>query len=288
MADPLPPSLAALNDIRINYLRAAVEIIMEAGKIVSRAYYEVKKVSGKDSITDLVTETDKLVETFIFDSLKKRFPNHSFIGEESVSDGASSLLTDNPTWIVDPIDGTCNFVHRFPYVAISIGLVINKKVEVGLVLAPMLNDMYIAVRGKGAYLNKVKLNVDSSPASLASALVASEWGASREATLVSTKGQNFMASILKHGIHGMRSTGSAALNMCLVASGSFDLYFEWGPHCWDVAAGALLVEESGGTNTTTKGEPFDLMGRTIVCAKAKHLIDELVPNLIDIPTPRDD
>lgn len=281
-------SLTKTNDERLPYLKSALEIAQCAGNIIEDAFYKLKNVTGKGDVADLVTETDKLVEKLIFDYLKDLYPSHSFIGEESVSDGASARLSDNPTWVVDPIDGTTNFVHMNPNVAVCIGLIINKRTEVGVVLAPILKETYVVVRSLGGYCNGKRLHIKNPVPSLSQALIASEWGASRDQYQIETKGKNFMDIMLKHNVHGMRCTGSAALNMALIASNAIDLYFEWGPHIWDFAASSLLVEEAGGVTTCTDGSEMGLMGRTVISASSKKLIDELVPTLTQIPTPRDD
>lgn len=275
-------------DERLTFLRAALIVSREAGKIISNVFKERKTVETKETSADLVTETDKLVEKLIFETLQKEFPNHCFIGEESVSDGAASTLTSEPTWIVDPIDGTCNFVHMNNYVAVSVALVINKQTEVGVVFAPMLNEMYFAVRKEGAYLNGTRLKITHPAQKISSALIATEWGANRDTQKMEVVSQNMMNIVGKHCAHGVRCTGSAALNMCLVASGAIDLYYEWGPHCWDVAAASLMVHEAGGCVTTTKGTEFDMMSRRFISASCRALIDEIVPSLTDIPYKRDD
>jgi len=280
--------LSSAKDDKLHILLTGLTIAKNAGSVVEDAFYKLKNVKGKDCLTDLVTETDKAVEKIIFESLKKEFPSHSFIGEESASEGGSCKLTDAPTWIVDPIDGTTNFVHMNPNVAVSIGFVRNKQAEVGLVFAPILKDMYVGVKGYGAYCNDKRLVVQDPVPTLSSALIATEWGAGREEERIQTVGRNLMDVLLKHGVHGLRSTGSAALNMCFVAANAVDLYFEWGPHCWDFAASSLIVEEAGGVNSTSYGSEFDLMARTIISATSRKLIDEIVPTLTQIPTPRDD
>lgn len=281
-------NLARSKDERLHILLTAITVAENAGNIVEDAFYKLKNVSGKVEATDLVTETDKLVENKIFNALKKEFSDHSFIGEESASDGVPVKLTDTPTWIVDPIDGTCNFVHMNPNVAVCIGYVVNKKTEVGVVYAPILKDMYVSVRGYGAFRNDKKLLIESPVQSLSQALLATEWGASRDKDRVETTGKNMVNVLLKHGIHGIRCTGSAALNMCLIASNSHDIYFECGPHCWDFSAASLIVEEAGGVNTTVTGGEFDLMARSVISASSRCLIDELAPSLTQIPYPRDD
>ena len=279
---------SAEDESLITIVKTGLSVARNAGSIVEDAFYKLKNVKGKDCATDLVTETDKAVEKVIFDSLKNVFPSHCFIGEESASEGAPIKLTDEPTWIVDPIDGTTNFVHMNPNVAVSIGFTRNKKTVVGIVFAPILKDMYVAVRGFGAVCNERRLRIQNPVPSLSQALVACEWGAGREEERVRDVAKNFVDILLKHKIHGLRCSGSAALNMCFVAANAVDLYFEWGPHCWDFAASSLIVEEAGGANSTSHGAEFDLMDRTVICASSRKLIDDLVPTLTQIPTSRDD
>jgi len=199
--DALLQQLSTSNDDKLHILLTGLLVAKHAGSIVEDAFYKLKNVKGKDCLTDLVTETDKAVEKVIFESLKKEFPSHCFIGEESASEGESCRLTDAPTWIVDPIDGTTNFVHMNPNVAVSIGFVRNKKTEVGLVFAPILKDMYVAVKGYGAFCNDKKLLIQDPVPSLSSALIASEWGAGREDERINIVGKNFIDILLKHGVH---------------------------------------------------------------------------------------
>lgn len=269
------------------YLERICSIARAAGAIVLEAYYKDKDILTKACQADLVTETDQLVEKFIFDSIKESFPEDCLIGEETVAAEGTCTLTDAPTWIVDPIDGTTNFVHRFPYTCVSIGFVIAKRVEIGVVFAPVLNDFYVGVRGHGAYVNDKPMKV-SSTVNLSEALLASEWGASRDASQMDQVTRNFQSVIQGPSVHGMRSTGSAALNMALIARGSVDLYFEFGPHCWDVAAGSVMLEEAGGIVLTTKGGPFDIMGCKHLAACNRGLADKMVPYIKDITTKRDD
>ncbi|PKK34514.1 inositol(myo)-1(or 4)-monophosphatase 1 [Columba livia] len=137
----------------------AVDLARKAGEIVRGALKEKVSVMTKSSPVDLVTETDQKVENFLISLIKEKYPSHSFIGEESVAAGEGSILTDNPTWIIDPIDGTTNFVHRFPFVAVSIGFVVNKKIEFGIVYSCIEDKMYTARKGKGAFCNGQKLQV---------------------------------------------------------------------------------------------------------------------------------
>ncbi|PNJ54286.1 IMPA1 isoform 11, partial [Pongo abelii] len=137
----------------------AVTLARQAGEVVCEAIKNEMNVMLKSSPVDLVTATDQKVEKMLISSIKEKYPSHSFIGEESVAAGEKSILTDNPTWIIDPIDGTTNFVHRFPFVAVSIGFAVNKKIEFGVVYSCVEGKMYTARKGKGAFCNGQKLQV---------------------------------------------------------------------------------------------------------------------------------
>lgn len=135
------------------YYSVIVDLVKECGVIVKNAYCREKNITLKSSAADLVTETDQKVEEIIISSLKKRYPDHRFIGEESTAGGEKCVLTDSPTWIIDPIDGTTNFVHTFPFCAICVALYINKEAEIGIVYNPVLDQFYSARKGQGAFCN---------------------------------------------------------------------------------------------------------------------------------------
>ncbi|XP_070573926.1 inositol monophosphatase 1-like [Ptychodera flava] len=132
---------------------------MPLPQVIREAYKLEKRVLTKSSAADLVTETDQRVEKMIISKLKDRFPAHSFIGEESVAAGQHCELTDNPTWIIDPIDGTTNIVHRFPFVAVCIGLVVNKKAQIGIVYNAIQDEMFTARLGQGSVCNGERIQV---------------------------------------------------------------------------------------------------------------------------------
>ncbi|XP_048959670.1 inositol monophosphatase 1 isoform X3 [Canis lupus dingo] len=137
----------------------AVTLARQAGEVVREAIKNEMNVMIKSSPADLVTATDQKIEKMLLSSIKEKYPSHSFIGEESVAAGEKSILTDSPTWIIDPIDGTTNFVHRFPFVAVSIGFTVNKKMEFGVVYSCLEDKMYTGRKGKGAFCNGQKLQV---------------------------------------------------------------------------------------------------------------------------------
>ncbi|KIW17436.1 hypothetical protein PV08_04630 [Exophiala spinifera] len=220
---------------------------------------------------DIVTKTDNEVEEFIHSSIHKRYPSHSFIGEETYSKGSSKeyLVKNDPTWIVDPLDGTVNFTHCFPMFCVSIALVVNQKPVIGVICAPLLNQTFSACRGKGAWLNETtKLpllgsrGVGPIPKNAPSKCIFScEWGKDRRDRPdgnLHRKVDSFINMAAEIGgrdgkggmVHGVRSLGSATLDLAYTAMGAFDIWWEGGCWEWDVAAGICLLEEAGGLITT--------------------------------------
>nr|XP_008199777.1 PREDICTED: inositol monophosphatase 1 isoform X3 [Tribolium castaneum] len=161
------------------FYEAALKYTKSAGELVLEKISLSKNVALKSSEIDLVTETDQQVEKLLIQNLGKDFPDHKFIGEESVAGGSQCTLTDSPTWIIDPIDGTMNFVHTFPHSCISIALFIEKRPEVAIIYNPMLDQLFTAKRGQGAYLNGKKIQV-SKETDFKKALVMMEFGTSRD------------------------------------------------------------------------------------------------------------
>ncbi|XP_030409217.1 inositol monophosphatase 1 isoform X2 [Gopherus flavomarginatus] len=179
----------------------AVTLARKAGEVVREALKEEISIMVKSSPADLVTVTDQKVEKMIISSIKEKYPSHSFIGEESVAAGEGSTLTDNPTWIIDPIDGTTNFVHRFPFVAVSIGFVVNKKIEFGVVYSCVEDKMYTGRKGKGAFCNGQKLRV-SGQEDITKSLLVTEMGSNREPATLKIVLSN-MERLLSIPVHGI-------------------------------------------------------------------------------------
>ncbi|XP_072425926.1 inositol monophosphatase 2 isoform X3 [Chiloscyllium punctatum] len=186
------------------YLKAAVQVTLEAGQIIREALTSEKRVQTKSSAADLVTETDQLVENLIISTLSNKFPSHRFIGEESVAAGEKCILTDDPTWIIDPIDGTCNFVHGTPVVAVSIGLSVKKELELGVIYSCVEEKLYTGRKGHGAFCNGQKLQA-STQTDLSKALILTELGSIRDPVAVKMLFNN-MERLLKVPAHG-RTTG---------------------------------------------------------------------------------
>jgi len=258
-----------------------LKLVYEAGSVVREAYNRPAKnavaVMTKTSAVDLVTETDQKVEELLIKTLSAQFPDHKFIGEESTAGGQKVELTDAPTWIIDPIDGTTNFVHRLPFIGICIALYIQKKPRIGIVYNPILDELYSARVGRGAYKNGFPIHV-SGTTELGKSIVMLTMGIHNIKLVpnwldISMKNNR---AIAEQGIRGHRSLGSAAINMCYVACGGADAYLEYGLHCWDVAASGLILQEAGGVNIDPTGAPFDIMARRILCASSDQLARQIV------------
>ncbi|XP_070830240.1 inositol monophosphatase 1 [Chaetodon trifascialis] len=264
----------------------AVAAARRAGEVVREALLDDRKVTTKSSSVDLVTQTDQKVEQLIIQSVKEKFPTHRFIGEESVAAGEPCVLTDSPTWIIDPIDGTTNFVHAFPFVAVSIGFSVDKQMEFGVVYSCLEDKMFTARRGKGAFCNGEPLQV-SDQEDIKQSIIATEFGSNRDPEAVD-KIFSSLRNILCIPVHGVRGAGSAAINMCLVASGCVEAYYEIGIHVWDVAAGSLIVSEAGGVLMDIEGVAVDLMSRRIVAANRRAIAERIVKEIDSFRPPRDD
>ena len=225
-----------------------------AGKVVLKNYGKVGKIRLK-APRSIVTKVDILSEQTIVKIISKKFPKHNFITEESEFIDNKSKFT----WIIDPIDGTTNFVSGIPNFAVSIALAKNNSVVMGVVYNPYTEDMYIAEKGKGSYLNNKRLKVSTKKRFDECVLgfsLPSDIGLSRKS--LSILGRNYGT------FRALRNTGSAALNLCYVADKKFDLYFTLNLHSWDVAAAKLVVEEAGGKTTNIHNKKWTIEDRSIV------------------------
>ena len=224
---------------------------------------------------DLVTEADIASQRTIRDAILAEFPGHGFLGEEN-----ESILPgpDGLRWIVDPLDGTTNFVHGIPEYAVSIGLEQNGKLMVGVVYSPVYDACYLAAAGEGAFLNGEPLRA-SCTRQLSQAVVATSFPprSSRESAEV----QRFLEVLPK--CRATRRTGSSALNLCSVAAGRFDAFWSYDTKPWDVAAGALIVREAQGILTGPNGGEFNVLEASFVAAATPELHRELCQLLAGIP-----
>ena len=213
----------------------------------------------KSGVADLVTEYDKKIQELLEIGLKKILPEAKFIGEEGSSD---ELSDEGHAFIVDPIDGTTNFVKDYHISAISVALLKGREVVAGVVYNPYLDETFSAIKGQGAYLNGRKISVSSQP--LDKALVL--FGTAPYDKHLFKETLEILSDYFYKALD-VRRCGSAALDLCSVACGRAELYFELVVSPWDFAAGKLLVEEAGGVVTTLDGKPLSFEGRTSILAK---------------------
>ncbi|MBJ6362791.1 inositol monophosphatase family protein [Paenibacillus sp. GCM10012307] len=264
-----------------SFTAVAINCAAKAGQWINTKLGAYSSLNLKYSSHDLVTEVDKGSEKMIRSLILTHFPTHSFLGEEGVEAGPEastkaleSLRDEEYLWIVDPIDGTTNFVHEFPYYAVSIALAHKGEVIVGVIYDPTRDELFVAEKGKGAYVHGKRMLV-SKEQTLRDSLVATGFPADHQYALpVNLKGVQAVAPQVRN----LRVAGSAALHMAYVAAGRLSGFWEIGLNSWDLAAGALLVQESGGKVTDTSGQPYHLGVRNVVASNG-HMHDELTAAL---------
>lgn len=260
----------------INYeyeLKVAREAAQKARAVLLNHYGRLSQVSEKFQ-AGLVSEADKNSEKVIQTHLKDACPQYSFLGEESSYENNNANLTanlDKGQWVVDPLDGTTNYIHSFPIFCISIALVVNKTPVVGVIDVPILNDTYWAVRGGGVYKNGNPIRVSSSQ-KLKGCLAATGFFAEKEEGL---EEQLQLFSKIIRKVRAVRRPGAAAFDLCMVASGVFDFFWEKDLSPWDVAAGQLLIEEAGGLVTNYAGGKYDPWQKTILASNS-HIYQDLL------------
>ena len=240
MPDPLPPL----------YLATAIEAVIRAGDVQLSRFGTDMRVDKKGAI-DLVTEIDIQIEREFRAMIADRFPDHVVLGEEFASSGDREA-TPAFCWVFDPVDGTTNYAHGLPIFCSSLALEIDGEIVVGAVYDPTRRELFTAERGQGAWLNGAPLRVSTADALIDSLLVTGfHYGIQRDPEELVSLFREFISRS-----RAVRRLGSAALDMCYVAAGRFDGYWESKIQPWDVAAGALIVTEAGGRVTTIAGEPF--------------------------------
>ncbi|KAG6796789.1 inositol monophosphatase 2 [Apis mellifera caucasica] len=257
------------------YYEFAIKLTHDAAHILKEAINGVKKIDEKLGNWDLVTEYDRKIEDLIIGQLKTKFPDHKFIGEESIGKELPEL-TNDPTWIIDPIDGTTNFVHAFPHTCIVIGLAIKKEMVIGIVYNPILEQLFTARKGRGAFLNDKPIKV-SKVQDLSKALVCMESGFikidyMREKTI------ERLRTIVQE-VQGIRTLGVAALSLCYIAMGIVDAYYIEGPgiSTWDIAAASLIISEAGGIVVDrVTGEKIDIMKPRAIGACNEKIANKMV------------
>ncbi len=242
------------------FLEIAIETAREAGAILRADHERPKQVAYKGEV-DLVTETDRRSEALIVARLREHFPDHAIVAEEGTGAAAAGARY---CWHVDPVDGTTNFAHGYPCFAVSIGLAERGKPVVGAVFNPVSGEMFSAARGEGAYLNGNRIRV-SPVEKLAQSLVATGFPTHQRKN--SANMHYYWEFTLRS--HGVRRDGSAALDLCTVACGRFDGFWEFGLNSWDTAAGVLLIEEAGGVVTDFASAPYAPGGPQLLASNGR-------------------
>lgn len=242
------------------YLNEAMQAAQAAGAFIEQSADAIGKVDYKGR-TDLVTDVDRTSEEIIIDHIQQAFPGHDILAEESGQETSSHEYR----WVIDPLDGTTNYVHKYQHYAVSIALQHNSETIIGLVYNPRSSEMFTAIRGEGAWLNKKKIHVSSIDVLRQSLLstgipyeLSDRWHKSID-----------LFKLFYYQSHGVRRDGSAALDLCYVAAGRFDGFWELDLQPWDVAAGMLIVQEAGGAVTRFDGSDPSLSDKEILATNGK-------------------
>lgn len=255
-------------------LNIATRAARRAGDIIAR------RVNQRDAITvstkqrnDFVTEVDQMAEQEIIETVRKAYPDHAFLAEESGASGDHEIV-----WIIDPLDGTTNFIHGIPHFAVSIGIQHRGRLEHGVVYDPMRQEMFSASRGSGAFLDDRRIRV-AGQRTLDHAVIGT--GIPFRDLRYADPYFDMLKEIATHSA-GIRRAGAAALDFAYVAAGRLDGFWEIGLQPWDIAAGALLVQEAGGLVGDLSGRPEFLHEGHVVCGNPKvfsALVKRIRPHL---------
>ena len=243
-------------------ISAAGEAALAGGEILRGLYGKPHQITHKGEI-DLVTEADVAAEKAIISHLQENCPGIAFMAEESSK--SPQFMPDAPTWIIDPLDGTTNFAHHFPWFATSIGYSEGGEVKAGVIYQPLLDELFLAVRGNGAWLNNESIKV-STTSDLQKALLATGFPYNikeKSAEVITTLG-----TILPR-TQGIRRAGAAALDMAYVACGRLDGFWEIDLKPWDTAAGMVLIEEAGGKTSDFAGNEYSPTHNEIAASNAR-------------------
>jgi myo-inositol-1(or 4)-monophosphatase len=230
--------------------------VAEAGERLRLAWRESKVIQYKGPV-DLVTDTDRELEALVVSRLQREFPQHRIVAEEGTASGADQGRRSQYVWYLDPLDGTTNFAHAYPHFAVSLAFARGAELEFGIVHEPIRRETFVARHGGGATLNGEAIRV-SAVGDLNRALLGTGFPYDRREHL------EFYLSFLGDFMlraQGVRRSGAASLDLCYVACGRLDGFWEWKLSPWDTAAGALIVREAGGVVTDFRGGTFDLFGQ---------------------------
>jgi len=255
-------------------LNTAVKAARRAATVINRAAQNLDLLNVRTkSVNDFVSEVDHAAEAAIVDVLRKAYPDHAILAEESGASGEGEY-----EWVIDPLDGTTNFLHGMPHYAVSIGLRHKGVLTHGVVYDPVRNEMFTASRGAGAFLNDRRIRV-SRRTQLSESLVATGFPFREMADF---DAYLRMLRAVMPACAGIRRAGAASLDLAYVAAGRYDAFWEFGLSPWDIAAGALLVSEAGGLVGDATGEPGYLESGAVVAGSPRvfaQLLQAIAPHV---------
>ena len=250
----------------MEYIKIAEQAAREAGNIHLENLGKVKEIEFKAK-NSLVTEVDKLSEELIIGIIKESFPSHDIFAEESGRHTSGSEFL----WLIDPLDGTTNYAHAYPFFSVSIALEVNGVLETGLVYDPVKDEMFTAERGKGAFLNGKPIRVSKKARVDESHLCT---GFVHENEQMVEENLRHFANFIRQA-RAVRRDGSAALDLCYAACGRFDGFWELGLNPWDTAAGVLILEEAGGKVSSFSGSKYSIYVKEILTSNG-NIHDEMI------------
>lgn len=246
----------------LNLLDIATEAALAGGAVLQSYWGKLEDITEKGRPGDLVTEADKAAEATILEILQRHVPDHAILAEES---GQLGDRTNRFLWAIDPLDGTTNYAHQYPFFSCSVGLLIEGIPQIGVVYDPFHNELFRAAKGFGATRNRRPINV-SQTTELSKSLLVSGFAYDR----CETADNNYAEfCYLTHLTQGVRRSGSASIDLVHVACGRLDGYWERGLSPWDIAAGIAIVEEAGGTVTAYDGSPLDIHSGRILATNGR-------------------
>jgi len=271
-----------LNDI-YRYIMLAVP---KCGRMLREVFdkdqtdFESSSSKKAGHLTDIVASTENQIATSLSNCIKAKFPNHNVIvGDKGSTKEGQWTLTNDPLWVVSPLDGKTNFVHSFPQCAISVAFFLNKEVQIGIVYNPLIYQIFSAIRGQGAFMNG-KIIHTSGVTDLNMCQVATELKYGTELQKLQMK-MNNLANVAGQ-VQSIRCIGSSALEGCYVARGSCDVFYDYGTHIWDIAATVLIAKEAGCAVIDPSGGDFNFLSRRILIAATSELATKFAPLLTTV------
>ncbi len=262
------------SEIKSELMKVALAAARGAGRVLVDSMEQTRQTRSK-GLRDIVTDADLSANKFIIETIRRRFPDHDILTEEG-DRGPSDQFQSDYLWIIDPLDGTSNYAHHYPCFSVSVALAYRQELLLGVVYDPLRQHLFRAMAGEGAYLNDERLHV-SSTETLIDSTVGLDWA--HEQTLREETVR--LVRAIAPRVLTLRSLGSAALSLCYVAAGWSDAYFHRRLNAWDMAAGALIVREAGGSLSDLSGGEWQLYRPT--CLASNGILHQAVVDAFQSP-----